>query len=70
MSLQSKNEAGLDRAIRIVAGVLLLSLVFAGPHTAWGYLGLVLIATGLAGICPLYSIFGFTTCATRPPRNA
>ncbi len=56
------NEAGFDRAIRIVIGLVLLSLVFVGPHTAWGWLGLVPLATGFVGYCPLYRLLGIDTC--------
>lgn len=59
------NEAGIDRAIRIVLGLALLALVFVGPHTPWGLLGLVPLATGLFGYCPLYRVLGIDTCALR-----
>jgi len=48
--------------IRVVAGVAVLSLAFIGPQTAWGYLGLIPIATGLLGSCPLYTLLGMNTC--------
>lgn len=57
------NEGKLDRAVRIVVGLGLLSLVFMGPQTSWGYIGLVPLITGLVGVCPLYSLLGFKTCA-------
>jgi hypothetical protein len=60
--LLAKNEHLVDRALRVLLGLGLLSLTFAGPHTALGYIGLVPLATGLLGSCPLYSIFGFSTC--------
>ena len=56
------NEGTADRVIRVFLGVGLLSLVFWGPQTAWGFLGLIPLLTGIAGYCPLYSIFGFDTC--------
>ncbi len=59
-----KNVGGIDRAVRIVAGLAILSLVFIGPQTAWGYIGLVLLATGLIGWCPAYMPFGIKTCKT------
>lgn len=59
------NEGGLDRALRIVVGLGVLSLAFIGPQTPWGYLGLVPLATGIAGICPLYSVLGINTCGVR-----
>ena len=43
-------------------GLGLLSLTFTGPHTAPGYIGLIPLATGLLGGCPLYSLFGLSTC--------
>jgi hypothetical protein len=56
------NEGTLDRALRVIAGVVLISLVFVGPQTPWGWLGIVPLATGLIGSCPLYSLLGINTC--------
>ena len=61
----STNEHPVERAVRVLLGVGLLSLAFVGPKTPWGYLGIVPLLTGLAGTCPLYSIFGFSTCPVR-----
>jgi hypothetical protein len=58
------NESSFDRALRIVIGTVLLALVFAGPHTAWGWIGVVPLATGILGYCPLYRALGVKTCAT------
>jgi hypothetical protein len=58
----TRNEGNLDRALRIIAGLVLISLVFIGPQTPWGWIGLVPLVTGLVGICPLYSILGINTC--------
>ena len=58
----SKNEGTLDRVLRVIVGIGLLALVFVGPQTAWGWIGLVPLVTGLVGICPLYSILGINTC--------
>jgi hypothetical protein len=60
-----KNEGRVDRALRIVAGAGLLSLVFVGPQTPWGWLGVILLATGLIGNCPVYSLFGINTCGLK-----
>ncbi len=60
------NESNLDRGIRVVLGVVLLSLVFVGPKTLFGLIGLVPLATGLLGSCPIYTMFGMSTC----PRKA
>ena len=63
-----KNEGTIDRALRVVVGLAVLSLVFVGPQTAWGWVGLVPLATGLLGFCPLYSILGINTCSLRQDR--
>lgn len=60
-----KNEGTIDRALRVVVGLAVLSLVFVGPQTAWGWVGLVPLATGLIGFCPLYSVLGINTCSLR-----
>ena len=57
------NEGNVDRAVRVVAGLIILSLAFIGPKSAWGYVGLLPIITGLVGFCPAYSLFGISTCA-------
>ena len=59
------NEGTLDRAIRIVAGLAILSLVFVGPESRLGYLGLIPLATGLIGFCPAYRLFGWSTAPSR-----
>lgn len=56
------NEHPLERALRVVLGLALLSIAFVGPKTPWGFLGIVPIATGLLGSCPLYTLFGWNTC--------
>ncbi len=66
----TRNEGTLDRIVRVVVGVVLLSLVFVGPQTLWGLIGIVPLATALVGVCPLYSHFGITTCASHPPGDA
>lgn len=57
-----KNEGTADRSIRILLGVVLISLVFVGPQSPWGWVGLVPLLTGLVGFCPLYKIIGLNTC--------
>ncbi len=58
----TRNEGTLDRALRIIAGLVLISLVFIGPQTPWGWIGLVPLVTGLVGMCPVYSLLGINTC--------
>ncbi|HRG95279.1 MAG TPA: DUF2892 domain-containing protein [Polyangiaceae bacterium] len=55
------NEGPIDRVIRVVLGVALLALVFVGPHTWLGWLGVIPLLTGLAGFCPLYRLVGIRT---------
>lgn len=55
------NEGTLDRTIRIILGVALIALVFTGPHTLWGLVGVVPLLTGLVGFCPLYRLVGIDT---------
>lgn len=59
------NEGTADRIVRVIAGLVILSLAFIGPKTAWGYIGLLPIATGLVGYCPAYSLFGISTCPAK-----
>lgn len=61
----TKNEGSIDRALRVLLGLGLLSLVFVGPQTAWGWIGVVPLVTGLIGSCPVYSIFGINTCSVK-----
>lgn len=56
------NEGKTDRILRVVVGLGLLSLVFIGPQTMWGLVGLVPLFTGAFGFCPLYKVFGLNTC--------
>ncbi|MEO1233495.1 MAG: DUF2892 domain-containing protein [Myxococcota bacterium] len=57
-----KNEHTLDRVLRVVLGLGLLSLTVVGPQTPWGLVGLVPLVTGALGRCPLYALFGVRTC--------
>ena len=59
------NEGSIDRIVRIVAGLVLISLVFIGPQTPWGWIGVVPLATGLIGWCPAYTLFGINTCSMK-----
>lgn len=56
------NEGKFDRIFRVVVGLGLLSLVFVGPQSLWGLVGLVPLLTGAVGFCPLYKVFGLSTC--------
>lgn len=56
------NVSKMDRLIRIIGGAAVLSLVFIGPKTPWGYVGLVPLLTGIAGFCPAYLLIGKKSC--------
>lgn len=62
-----KNVGGIDRAVRIIAGLIVLSLFFVLGDTYrwWALIGAVPLLTGLIGWCPAYLPFGFRTCSTR-----
>ena len=52
----------VDRVVRVVFGLAVLSLVFVGPQTMWGWIGLVPLVTGMVGWCPLYALLPVNTC--------
>jgi hypothetical protein len=60
------NEHLVERLLRVIIGLALLSLVFLGPKTLWGLAGILPLVTGLLGSCPAYTLFGISTCSTKP----
>lgn len=56
------NVGGIDRILRIAIGALLILLAIIGTIGAWGWLGLIPLATGIFRTCPLYSVIGMNTC--------
>ncbi len=56
------NEGMVDRVLRVVAGVALLSLTVLGPKTMWGLVGIIPLVTGALGSCPIYTLLGLNTC--------
>jgi hypothetical protein len=59
------NEGTLDRALRIVVGLVLLALALTGTVGAWGWIGVVPIITGALGWCPAYTLLGISTCPVK-----
>ncbi len=64
------NVGGIDRIVRIVAGLLLINLVFfgeqiIGQNTVWGWVGVVPLATGIFKFCPAYTLLGFKSCSAK-----
>jgi hypothetical protein len=57
-----RNEGTIDRVLRVGLDVALIAMVFVGPQTPWGWLGMVPLLTGLVGFCPLYRLIGVNTC--------
>lgn len=66
----TKNVGGLDRGLRIVVGLVLIGLTLNGTIGAWGWLGLVVLATGLVGFCGLYTVLGLNTCPIKADGKA
>lgn len=64
-SLFPVNEHPVERVLRVVLGLGILSLAFVGPKSPWAWLGLVPVATGLLGSCPLYTVLGIGTCKVK-----
>ena len=60
----NRNVGSLDRTIRIIAGLALLSLTVIGPRSLWGLVGIVPLVTALVGWCPAYTLLGVRTCKT------
>ena len=59
------NMGTVDRAARIIVGLVLLALIFVGPQTWWGLIGFIPLVTGLVGSCPAYSLLGMSTCPAK-----
>lgn len=59
------NVGGIDRVLRILAGLVLIGLAATGTIGWWGWLGIVPLATGLIGWCPPYAILGWSTCSMK-----
>jgi hypothetical protein len=65
------NVGGVDRVVRVLAGLALLALVFVleGDSRWWGLVGLLPLATGTFRFCPAYLPFGWSTCATETAKS-
>ncbi len=56
------NEGTMDRALRVIVGLVLIGLAASGTVGWWGWIGVAPLFTGLFGFCPAYAIFGMSTC--------
>ena len=59
------NVGGMDKIVRIVAGLALLAMTVVGPKTLWGLVGIVPLATAFMNFCPAYTLLGVNTCKTK-----
>jgi len=59
------NEGTIDRALRVIAGLVLIGLAASGTVGLWGWIGVVPLLTGVVGFCPAYAIFGMSTCTMK-----
>jgi hypothetical protein len=59
----SRNVGGIDRILRIIVGIGLIAIVFVGPQTQWGWIGVIPLFTALVGFCPAYRLIGLSTCS-------
>lgn len=65
----TRNVGSLDRVIRAIVGLGILSLIFVGPQTLWGLLGLIPLGTAVLGWCPPYRLLGINTCGAKAPKS-
>jgi hypothetical protein len=61
----NKNVGGIDRILRILAGIALIALAGFEVVGVWGFIGVVPLATGLIGWCPAYLPLGIKTCRSK-----
>ena len=64
-----KNVHTIEQVVRIILGLALLAIVFIGPKTLWGLIGIIPLVTGFIRFCPLYRILGISTCKAAPKQD-
>ena len=64
------NVGGIDRGLRIIAGLLLIGLTLMGTIGPWGWIGVVPLLTGAFSFCPLYPLLGINTCPMKGESKA
>lgn len=63
------NIGNTERVLRAIVGLALIAIVFVGPQTPWGWIGVIPLATAVLGWCPPYALLGINTCGTKSPRS-
>jgi hypothetical protein len=63
------NVGGIDRILRVAVGALLIALAALNVIGVWGYIGIVLVATGALRFCPVYPLLGMNTCPMKPAKS-
>jgi hypothetical protein len=58
------NSGGIERSLRVLAGLVLITLAVTGTVGMWGWIGVIPLFTGIVGFCPAYTLFGMNTCNT------
>ena len=66
--LMKTNEHPVERVLRVALGVALIGMAVSGTIGVWGYIGVVPLLTGALGSCPLYTLFGISTCPVKTRR--
>ena len=61
----ARNEGMVDRALRVILGIVLIVMALRGMYTPWTWIGIVPVITGLLGSCPLYTVLGISTCKVK-----
>ena len=61
----TKNAGTVDRALRAIVGLVLIALALTGTIGAWGWIGVIPLATAVLGWCPAYTLLGIKTCPTQ-----
>lgn len=61
----NSNVGGVDRAIRIIVGILLIVLTLTNQIGPWGWIGVLPLLTGLLRVCPAYSLLRINTCGSK-----
>lgn len=61
----ARNEGTVDRALRVIVGLVLIIMAARGMYTPWTWIGVVPLLTGVLSVCPLYSLLGISTCKVR-----